>query len=181
MPDARSSWIVPENADEYSKFQSLGDIFSLYTPGVKTNRDEVVYDWHREKLAKRVESFIGAYNAEAYRHKADPDADWPDRIKWSETLKRAALGGSSIVFGKTRTVPSLYRPFSKKFLYFDRLINERVYQWASISEHFRASDVGKSWVCLAFLCSDIRSSLRPTTPRRLPVLSPISRQRPWAE
>ena len=53
MPDARHSWIVLEHADEYGCSPSLADIFGLYTVGVKTNRDEVVYDWDREKLARR--------------------------------------------------------------------------------------------------------------------------------
>jgi predicted helicase len=80
-PGARHSWIVLEHADEYRISPSLSDIFGLYTVGVKTNRDEVVYDWDRDNLAERVKKFISGYNAEVHRHKSDPDADWPDHIK----------------------------------------------------------------------------------------------------
>jgi predicted helicase len=133
MPDSRHSWIVPENADEYSAFLPISEIFSLYTVGVKTNRDDVVYDWDREKLAVRMQQFIADYNGEVHRHKADADADWPDRVKWSETLKAAAERGLLLTFDSARIVTSLYRPYTKKVLYFERLVNERVYRWPNIS------------------------------------------------
>lgn len=89
-PDVKHSWIVPENADEYNEFVALSEIFSLYTVGVKTNRDDVVYAWDRDRLAVRIRSFIADYNAEVYRHKSDPSADWPDRLRWSRDLKQDA-------------------------------------------------------------------------------------------
>jgi predicted helicase len=92
-PDMQHSWLIPEHADEYRGSPSLSDIFGLYSVGVKTNRDEVVYDWNRDKLSERIERFISDYNAEAHRHKADPDAEWPDRLKWSRGLKQDAVRG----------------------------------------------------------------------------------------
>jgi predicted helicase len=42
--DPQHRWIVLEHAEEYRAFPSVSDIFGLYTVGVKTNRDDVVYD-----------------------------------------------------------------------------------------------------------------------------------------
>jgi len=132
-PDTRHSWIVLEHADEYRASPSLSDIFGLYTVGVKTNRDEVVYDWDRDNLAERMKNFIGAYNAEVHRHKTDPNANWPGHLKWSRDLKQDALRGRLTEFADSKIRPSLYRPFSKKWLFFDRVLNEEVYQWPKIS------------------------------------------------
>ena len=60
------------------------------------NRDDVVYDFDRDKLSERVHKFIEAYNAEVDRLEAehseganvDDYVDY-DKIKWSETLKTA--------------------------------------------------------------------------------------------
>ena len=132
-PDRNHTWIVPEHAEEYRGFVGMGDIFDLYTVGVKTNRDDVVYDWNRDKLAARMKRFIADYNAEVYRHKAEPDADWPDRINWSRDLKQDALRGRQAKFAEEKIRPALYRPFGERWLFFDRILNEEIYQWPNIS------------------------------------------------
>jgi predicted helicase len=79
-PDAKYTWLVPEHADEYRGFLPIEEMFDLHSVGVKTNRDDVVYSWDRDGLAKRMKRAIADYNAEVHRHKADPQADWPDHI-----------------------------------------------------------------------------------------------------
>ncbi len=96
--------------------------------------------------------FIGA--------KRDPDADWPDRVKWSETLKTAARRGKILKFDEGKIVPSLYRPYSRRYLYFDRLINERVYQWPKISGRVIWTKVGAAWPFFA-LMSDLICDVLP--------------------
>jgi predicted helicase len=127
-PDGKHNWIQSENADEYGAYLSLTDIFDLYTVGVKTNRDDVVYDWNRGKLAARIKAFIADYNAEVYRHKSNPDADWPDQVKWSRDLKQDALRGKLVSYSDAHIRISLYRAFTRKWLYLDRVLNEEVYR-----------------------------------------------------
>jgi predicted helicase len=126
-PDVKNTWLVAKHADEYREFPSMEEMFDLHTNGRKTNRDDVVYDWDRNKLTGRIRKFITDYNAEAYRHRADPNADWPDHIKWSETLKKAALRGETLKLDLTKIVRALYRPYTQRWLYFDSHLNERVY------------------------------------------------------
>jgi predicted helicase len=97
-PDSKNSWLVPDHAEEYGKFVSITDLFSLWTLGIGTNRDAVVYDWSREKLEPRIRKFIAAYNAEVHRHRTDPEADWPDHIDWSEALKLNVQRGNVAQF-----------------------------------------------------------------------------------
>ena len=62
-PDRQNTWLVPDNADEFARFAPLGSkegksadeadsgvIFKLYTLGVATHRDSIVYDFCRVRL-----------------------------------------------------------------------------------------------------------------------------------
>lgn len=133
IPNAEGTWLIPKHADEYQSFLSLPEIFSLYTVGVKTNRDEVVYDWDRGRLVERIKVFAAAYNAEVHLHKANPQVAWPDSLKWSRDLKQDALRGRLAEYAESKLRLALYRPFTKRWLFFDRILNEEVYQWSNIS------------------------------------------------
>ena len=54
------------------------------------------------------------------------------KIKWSETLKSNLQRGRTADFSEEKVRNSLYRPFTKSNLYFDRMMNERVYVFPSI-------------------------------------------------
>jgi predicted helicase len=132
-PDAANTWIIAEHADEWSALQPIDELFAPHSRGLQTARDAVAYDWNRELLSARIADFIAGYNAEVHRHKANPNADWPRHLDWSEGLKKSALRDVTAAFDEPKIVRALYRPFSSKWLYFDRVLNERVYQWPSIS------------------------------------------------
>jgi predicted helicase len=152
-PDTEHTWLVPEHALEYRKFPSITELFDLHTSGLKTNRDDVVYDWDRDKLSQRIRNFIKLYNTEVHRHKADTNADWPDRIKWSETLKQNVERGALISFEDGKIVPCLYRPFTRRFLFFDRVLNERAYQWPKISGPVIWVKAGADWPFFGLMSS----------------------------
>ena len=72
-PDESHTWLILDNTDEYRSFlriakrstpaeSEIGAIFDVVSPGVKSNRDEVVYDFDRNSLVARVQDFIEAYN-----------------------------------------------------------------------------------------------------------------------
>ena len=46
-------------------------------------------------------------------------------MKWSEALKLNAKRGNLAKFEESKIVPSLYRPFAKQWLFFDKILNER--------------------------------------------------------
>jgi predicted helicase len=131
-PSHQNTWLVLENADEYEAYPAIQTLFDLHTVGVKTNRDDVVYDWDRQKLADRIKRFVAAYNAEVHRHRVEPGADWPPGISWSRDLKQDVERGNLVSFAEEKIVPSLYRPFTKRWLFLDRILNEEVYQWLNL-------------------------------------------------
>lgn len=153
-PDKRHTWIIPDNAAEFSHFVPIGGkeakrasrgeaetIFKTYGRGVATSRDAVVYDFDRETLKKRVRQFIEDYNAEVDRYRRQgkdmsmreiDDFVDPDKVKWSRDLKQDLKRGKYAEFDEAKIRRSLYRPFTKEWLFFDRILNEEVYVFPSI-------------------------------------------------
>jgi predicted helicase len=156
-PTADYTWLVPEYADEYSEFRPVTEMFDLWSLGVSTNRDSVVYDWAADKLVPRIKEFISHYNTEVHRHKSDKDTDWPPHIKWSEGLKLNVDRGNLASFDRAKTVQSLYRPFAKQWLFFDRILNERVYQWPKIAatRSICLTDIGSEKPFMTLACDSI--------------------------
>ncbi len=156
-PDARHTWLTPAGADEFDTFVPLGTketkresvkpegvLFGLYGRGVATCRDAVVYDYDATRLKERVKEFIEAYNVNVDRYKRaekptakedlrrfiDNFVDY-SRVKWSRDLKLDLKRGYYAEFKKEKIRLSLYRPFNKRFLFFDRILNEEVYLFPS--------------------------------------------------
>jgi predicted helicase len=141
-------WIELKTTGEYNAMLPLGTkeakklkssnapaLFKTFTVGVLTARDEVAYDFNKETLSARIDQFVEDYNAEVDRYhrakkqnkKIDVDKFVNKKLKWTNRLKRAMVAGLSADTSPERYRRSLWRPFCKKWLYFDRLLNERVY------------------------------------------------------
>ena len=143
-PDAKHGWLVPENAAEYAEMVSIGSkagksghdeetIFKSFSVGVKSNRDEIVYDFDPDALASRVKTFIEDYNAEVDRYAREggdvgvDDFVRYDKIKWSRDLKLDLQRRNYARFDGAKIRVALYRPYCKQHLFFDRILNEEVY------------------------------------------------------
>ena len=81
--------------------------------------------------------FAESYNAQVDKYKRqNPKPNIDDfvdisNVKWGESLKQNLQRGNYADYSASRLRHSIYRPFSKKHLYFDRVLNERVYQQPS--------------------------------------------------
>ena len=150
-PDSTHTWIVPKSTDAFSSFVSLGSkegkasknpavevVFKIYSRGVATCRDDVVYDFCARALKKRVRGAIQKYNAEVHRYRAEglpDDVDSfvsYDALSWSMGLKNKLRHGTLAEFQPMKVRPVLYRPFCHRFLFLDRVMNEAIYQFAHI-------------------------------------------------
>ncbi len=140
QPDARYTWRTDNLRSEFETFLPMGTktvkqavageaqtYFKTYCLGVSTNRDSVVYDFDREKLAQRVEGFLEDYNAEVSRwvragkpKEVDQFVHY-DRVKWSEMLKGKLRRERYGQFDSAKIRRSAYRPFCQQYLYYDRL------------------------------------------------------------
>ena len=54
------------------------------------------------------------------------------KIKWSSTLKQKLKGGQIASFAESKIRQSIYRPFTKSYLYFHRMVNDRMLVFPSI-------------------------------------------------
>ena len=99
-------------------------VFKLFSRGNCTGRDAWVYDFDKENLAQKINFFISVYD------KTRADENYKDKfsIKWERELDKYRVRNINKFFEYERIIPSLFRPFIKKQLYFDRHFNQMIYQ-----------------------------------------------------
>ena len=154
QPDARYTWLTEGLQPEFDTFIPMGTqeakarkgtaadvIFKTYSNGVNTSRDAWAYNFDRNLLTENMNSMTEIYNMEIDRwkrqetKKANIDAfvvSDAKKISWSEALKRNCQRGKTADFSQEKVRTSLYRPFTKSNLYFDRIMTERVYVFPAI-------------------------------------------------
>ena len=152
--DKRNTWLTEGLHTEFDTFIPIGTkqgkavkgvatdvIFKTYSLGVSTNRDAWVYNFNRNTLVKNMSDMIENYNVEVSRwvQRTGQDTKLDDyvvsdemKIKWSSTLKLKLQSGQFATFTKAKIRQSLYRPFTKLNLYFDRMMIDRVLVFPSI-------------------------------------------------
>ena len=153
-PDRRYTWLTEGLQAEFETFIPMGTqaakkargeavdvIFKTYSNGVKTNCDAWAYNFGRDVLSENMNRMIGTYNAEIDRwnRRVNRDENIDDfvvsdetKIKWSGDLKVKLKSETITDFSEEKIRVSLYRPFTKSNLYFDRVMNNRVYVFPSI-------------------------------------------------
>ena len=152
-PGQRYTWLTEGLHAEFETFIPMGTkeakaakgeavdvIFKSYSLGVSTNRDAWVYNFNRNALAENMSGMIDTYNEQVFKwERGDRDANVDDfvlsdeaKIKWSSGLKQKLERRQIAEFADTKIRQSLYRPFTKSNLYFDRMVNDRVLVFPSI-------------------------------------------------
>lgn len=147
IPDVHGDWLKQRD-DSFGQFIVMGNkkaaaLFEIYSNGVKTQRDAWAHNSGKKQLADNMSSMIDFYNSEVsrfnskYSHldsgerqeKVDGFIDTdPSRISWTRALKQYLGRNHKYSFDAGCMVPSLYRPFTKQWLYFNRNFNEMVGQ-----------------------------------------------------
>ncbi|HEX4160783.1 MAG TPA: type ISP restriction/modification enzyme, partial [Rhizomicrobium sp.] len=95
-------------------------IFKLYSLGISTNRDDWLYDLDYKSLIKKIKFLGSQYDKVDAKTK-----DFPDHIKWSETLKRRKHANRSEIFDEALIRRAAYRPFFEPWLYQSELYIDR--------------------------------------------------------
>jgi len=140
-PDKKSNWInladsdfeslVPIAGKEVKSGRSSEGIFELFSLGLVTNRDEWVYDFNKNTLEKKINFLINAYNEDSKKLKGIKKDDLKNKvdyqIKWTRAVINDLSKGKLYKFDKDLIINSIYRPFTKKQLYFSRELNEMQY------------------------------------------------------
>lgn len=157
-PDEHNDW-VSQRDNSFQEHISIGDkkgdgakIFESFSLGVATGRDAWCYNHSKSSLSEKMESMASFYNEEVVRfttmhggkEKRVRDELVNDfintdrtKISWEQGTKDELSRLGKIHFMPEAITSSLYRPFTKQWLYFHRKLNARVYQMPQI---FPSSD-----------------------------------------
>ncbi|MFZ4126036.1 MAG: type ISP restriction/modification enzyme, partial [Rickettsiales bacterium] len=147
-PDAHGDWLNQRN-ESFGSFFPLGDkddkanqkaIFApLYSNGLKTQRDSWCYNSNAEILNRKIATCIDSYNEQRIifnkQKQKDKDADIKKivafdstKVSWTRALLWDAEKNKELAFDAGKVRQSVYRPFFKQHLYFDKSLNEMSYQ-----------------------------------------------------
>lgn len=152
-PDDHGDWLKQRD-NSFGNFMVLGDkktdgakLFENYSLGVASGRDAWAYNASKKKLQRNMGSMIDYYTSEVTRFNTlHPGLDKkareavlgdvidinPERISWTRSLKQELAKDRKFSFENNSLVQSLYRPFTKQWIYFNRRFNEMVYQMPRI-------------------------------------------------
>ena len=153
--DAKYTWLTEGLHAEFDTFIPMGTkaakatkgavvdvIFKTYSVGVGTSRDAWVYNFNQNSLIKNVQQTMEFYNTQVSKWLATPEKSIVNidnfvtydntKISWSSALKQKLKSGQMAEFSDEKLRCSLYRPFTKSHLFFDRILNHRVFVFPSI-------------------------------------------------
>ena len=188
-PDKRQTWLTADLHTDFDTFIPMGSkfakatrgvakdaFFKTYSVGVLTARDAWAYNFNRDALAENMQAMMEFYNSEVSnwerRVKRARSVDAfvstdSTKIKWTDRLKTELVKGRLVEFAPEQIRNSLYRPFTKSNLYFDKLMNQRTYLFPSIFPTPETEldnrviwlKVGQQWPMFALMANQIPEAL----------------------
>ncbi len=147
-PNQDGDW-VNQRDNVFGEFMALGSkkativgnlLFRVYSFGVITNRDPWVYNFNRQALAtnvavlidnygKQIDVFRETFGDNYKKMPADIENSLnPDRrlISWTRSLISDCARNKPLSYEQNAIRTSLYRPFTKEYIYLSRRLNEMV-------------------------------------------------------
>jgi predicted helicase len=140
-PKPNGDWLIERNevfntlmplaGDTSKKFDKYNEetIFVGYTNGFKTNRDAWIYNYQKEELAKNMRNMIGEYNRQIDVGELSRDRK---KISWDGTLEADFKKKKRVMFDEKAISTSIYRPYTKKWFYYDGMMINSTYQMPRI-------------------------------------------------
>ena len=154
-PDEHNDWLNQRD-NSFDQSIKMGDksrepglcIFSIYSLGVATGRDKWCYNSSKISVRENINSMINFYNSEVDRFISEGGEKDIDnfasgdlsRISWNRNLKDDFRKKKKHEIYSGMIIRSMYRPFSKCWLYFGRNMNAMIYQMLRIFPHTAAEN-----------------------------------------
>ncbi|HEP1574968.1 TPA: DEAD/DEAH box helicase [Streptococcus suis] len=134
-PDENNDWLNQRDPN-YQKYVSLVDeglsIFNQSAVGIATNRDTWISGFSKQDILNNSKQLIANYNFELDRLiTISPEERKSllnrneDFVKWSAKLEDSIKRSKRFIFKEDYLQLSMYRPFTKKWLYYSDEIVER--------------------------------------------------------
>ena len=137
QPDSDFGSLMPIVSPETKATKKAADeraVFKLYSNGVKTQRDDWALDYDKSHLESKIRFFAEIYEGKRQLLAGQDfdDSELGTEIKWDHELRKHLYKDVPVQYSDAHIVPSLYRPFTPKYLYFLRELNGRQYQMPRI-------------------------------------------------
>jgi len=165
-PNEHGDWISMRNSkfDEFiplepeKKFDNKSKtFFTTYAIGVSTNRDAWVYNFSEGLLKGNMKKMIAFYNEqrklvekELKNNKVVNLKDYldsnPQKISWTRSLRNDVDSNIVHKLKDKEIVISLYRPFTKQYLYYDKPFIESPGIWSQL---LSVEDSNNFFICLS--------------------------------
>jgi predicted helicase len=170
IPNKDGDWIN-KRSEVFNKFLPMGllkkggnndlneiKIFNTYSRGILTGRDSWVYNSSKIKLEKNIKNTINFYNNQlkdlkkvkllSKKNVDDLINNDTTKISWSYELKEDLKKFKVADYNDGKIVVSLYRPFFKQYLYFNKQFNTGLYR---INELFPDKILSNEAICVSGL------------------------------
>ena len=144
--DDNNDWINQrdKNYENYLPMdnQLKNSIFNDRSIGISTNRDAWVYGFSKSEVERNTQRMINNYNIEVERLKEFNKDEKLSKlnndnsfVKWTDRLKNDLIANRKLSIKDENITLSMYRPFTKKWLYFDPVVIHRPRKYADILAH----------------------------------------------
>ncbi|GAB6404417.1 DEAD/DEAH box helicase [Pseudomonas sp. MHK4] len=148
-PDDHGDWLKQRN-DNFESLSSMAfkgsagsPIFSVYSSGMKTNRDAWCYNSSKTELSATISESIDYYNSlpRAYVPSSDEA-----KFKWCQKTLGDLAAGKKYEFSESNMRKANYRPFCRQWLYMDSRLNWSKYL---TDQYFSDTTVENRVICLS--------------------------------
>lgn len=162
-PDEHGDWLRQRD-DSFGKFIAIGSkdkeagpaLFSLFSRGVETARDAWCFNSSKTALEDNIASMIETYENERKRFndafpmlnrkQREKKLDTfvvsdPTKISWSVNLKQDVIRDKEVSQEIDSIIQTVYRPFFRQYLYFNRDLNNRTYQMPRLFPDAKADNL----------------------------------------
>ena len=118
-PTAPHFYLVPrdfKHRKEYERYWSLGEVFTVWQNGLKTDRDDLFFDFDADRLKTRMQQFFSGEADEQFkaRYRIEASSSFDIEARRARTKFHAA-----------NVKRCLYRPFDVRWLYYDPELTSR--------------------------------------------------------
>jgi predicted helicase len=164
-PNEHGDWISMRN-DLFETFISLGDKESkntsvfftpYYSNGIKTNRDAWCYNSSKRIVETSIQKTISFFNEQTLKYKKAKETnsnlkveDFIDfdstKISWDRENKADVVKELEYKYERDSLRVGIYRPFFKQRVYFNRKLNNCIYQQY---KHFPQKELSNISICVS--------------------------------
>ncbi|MDT2093746.1 DEAD/DEAH box helicase [Enterococcus faecalis] len=135
LPNEKGDWINQRDSNfdslvEIGNKKSKDALLIDYTGGIKTGRDAWSWGFQKENITTKIKESIKYY--EENIGNIDVYSQTTNKISWTSSLKKQFEKGQQIVYEEDRIFVGMYRPFTKKYVYYSKALVDRQYQMPKV-------------------------------------------------